>query len=64
MAVTEPSTEFLEGYGASAKGITRMRNPFERLINNEVNPMWSEWHEGWNTRFHGETIYEEESNDT
>lgn len=55
---SERSTEFLEGYGACDRGISRPHNPFDPLIHAD---RWKEWHEGWNTRFYGEAVYEGES---
>jgi len=51
----ERTTEFLEGYGACGRFISRTHNPFDKNTT-----QWFEWHEGWNTRFYGESIYEGE----
>lgn len=67
----ECSTEYLEGYGACAKFITRMRNPYkagagpwsmERAAaepdNYKLHPAYCDWQNGWNTRFYGEPVFE------
>jgi hypothetical protein len=59
MPVSEKSSSFLEGYGACAQFISRHRNPFDPFTHFQK---WTDWHEGWNTRFYGEKIYEGEPN--
>lgn len=58
----ERSTEFLEGYGACARSISRHHNPFPQMDGGLRDQRWEDWHEGWNTRFYGEKIYEGEPN--
>lgn len=57
--MSERSDEFLEGYAACGRGISRTRNPYSSTpIGPSVLQSSKDWHEGWNTRFHGEAIYE------
>ena len=45
------SKEFMEGYEASRRGVTRKRNPY-----NTPSTEFDEWHAGWTTKFHGEQL--------
>lgn len=57
------SPQFIEGYGACDKGISRTRNPYPEIVVNtngqeRANYQWDHWRDGWNTRFFGEALYE------
>lgn len=55
------SDEFLEGYNACKRGISRPRNPYQGPTVNGISNIlrkFEDWHDGWSTCFHGEAIYE------
>jgi hypothetical protein len=55
------SEAFLKGYNACAAHISRTHNPYLKYPQDEASVRKADdWHDGWNTRFHGESIYEGE----
>jgi len=58
------SSEFVDGYTACDVGISRFRNPHSHPSGTEYSELQTrkflDWHNGWNTRFYGEAIYEGE----
>jgi len=61
------SEEFIKGYNACAVGISRPHNPYlagQPWLWEFPPKNWKQnsddWHDGWNTRFYGEKIYEGE----
>lgn len=53
------SIEFIEGYLACSRHLSRFRNPYRALVLTQpVQGLqkFQEWHDGWNKRFWNEGI--------
>ena len=51
------SPEYLEGYEASDRGITRMRNPYAMdVLTEEGRIKYTDWEDGWMAKFYGEAL--------